>query len=61
MVYFACMASFFFHAVYESSGKNPEGLFGSVTLQAMGLFDECLDVKAQSFNDTTTGNCYILS
>jgi len=43
--------------VYESSGKNPEGLFGSATLQAMGLFDECLDVKAQSFNDTTAGSC----
>ncbi len=38
--------------MYESSGKFPEGLFGSRTLQTFGLFDECLAVEAQSFNDT---------
>ncbi len=45
----------FSFTVYESSGKYPEGLFGSGNLQAVGLFDECLDVEAQSFNDTATG------
>ena len=41
--------------MYESSGKHAEGLFGSRTVQAFGLFDECLAVQARPFNDTSKG------
>ena len=33
-------------AVHESSGQYPEGLIGSLEMSAMGLFDECLAVRA---------------
>ena len=39
------MRYFMFRIVYESTGKYPEGLFGSGNLHAVGLFDECLAVR----------------
>ena len=39
--------------VYESTGEYPDGLIGSLQYNAVGLFDECLSVRA--VNATFTG------
>ena len=46
--------------MYESSGKDPEGIWDESAYmnQAVGLFDECIAVQAEPFNDTFTGTIY---